>query len=91
MSLEYSGKQSSTRKIFISERVFNHKNVVKLENIKKQEQKTYRTKISYKGYKTKYDFTNFKNIRSFEDPIRNGGLMMVMANDKQDISRKKNK
>lgn len=42
-----------------------------------------RTKILQKGFETKYDFANFKTIRSFEDAIRSGIITKDIPNDKQ--------
>ena len=52
-----------------------------LEKIKKHEPKKDKRKIVYKGYKTRYDFTKFKAIRTFQDAIKNGVVTMDMENN----------
>ena len=37
----------------------------------------------YKRYKTTYDFKTFKPLQSFGDAIRNGIIMIDIANSKQ--------
>ena len=54
-----------------------------LENIKEHEPKTDKRKIVYKGYKTRYDFTKFKAIQTFQDAIMNGVVTMDMENNER--------
>ena len=43
-----------------------------------------RTKLLYKENKTAYDFTTFKTIGHFGDPIRNGIIIMNIAINEQE-------
>ena len=81
-TLSLLAKNHHNKKNLISERMPQTTN--KPENIREKEQKIDRTKMLYKRNKTAYDFTKFKTIGNFGDPIRNAIIMMDMANDEQE-------
>ena len=58
-------------------------NEIQDENIEEQEQTIDRRKMVYKRCKNTYDFTKFKTIGTFAEAIRNGIIMVDMANDEQ--------
>ena len=80
-SLEYLDEESALIINFFSERILNSEIITEQEIIRKQEQKINRTKMLYKGYRNTYDFAQFKTIKSFKAAIKNGTVMINMAED----------